>query len=368
MPYGPRSLKAVLALTHSNGSSALALPTSTSAASGWRHGSGSLLFDDLHKGQEADGRLATPRWQLTDYKLDPEAWSLPLAVPTPPGELRPHPMYHSRVLERLAPVNVSRVPSSEAGVTYRFTLPYEVAGFCTLLLPRGCPAGASVTFRHGECVYPKNNTLLPVEAPSIEGSATDIYTCRGDATGLSAHEISWRRLAVGGDASGAADAPDREAFTPSFTFSAFKYIEVSYNGADEGAPWSLPPPDAASLSCSRVGAGVDWTGDVAVAAADEPPAPGSGVTPAQRFNAVIAAARSTAIANYVMDIPTDSPQEEKRGWCGDSLATHRTYASFFDMRAAWIKWTEDVAATASVWKPAGAVPAKAPCIMTPGVW
>ena len=26
---------------------------------------------------------------------------------------------------------------------YRFTLPYEVAGFCTLLLPPGCPAGAS---------------------------------------------------------------------------------------------------------------------------------------------------------------------------------------------------------------------------------
>ena len=73
-------------------SSTLALPTGTSAASGWRHGSGSLLFDDLHKGQEADGRLATPRWQLADYKLDPEAWRLPLAVPTPPGELRPHPM------------------------------------------------------------------------------------------------------------------------------------------------------------------------------------------------------------------------------------------------------------------------------------
>lgn len=52
-------------------------------------------------------------------------------------------------------------------------------------------------------------------------------------------------------------------------------------------------------------------------------------TLADRFNAVVAAARSTAIANYVMDIPTDSPQEEKRGWCGDSLAAHRTLASFF---------------------------------------
>ena len=43
-------------------------------------------------------------------------------------------MPHSRVLERVQPVNISAVPSTAAGTTYRFTLPYEVAGFCTLLL------------------------------------------------------------------------------------------------------------------------------------------------------------------------------------------------------------------------------------------
>ena len=39
-----------------------------------------------------------------------------------------------------------------------------------------------------------------------------------------------------------------------------------------------------------------------------PPPPDSTTTPADRFNAVVNATRSTAIGNYVMDIPTDSPQ------------------------------------------------------------
>lgn len=331
---------------------------------------------------------------------------------------------------------------------YRFTLPYEVAGFCTLLLPRGCHVGVVAQLRHGECVDPHNNLLLPVEAPDIIGSATDTYTCRGNAMGMGAHEKSWRRLAVGGSAAiGSKDEPELEAFTPSFTYSAFKFVEVTYNE-------DVPAPDASSMRCFRVGTGFDWTGDVAVGAAGEtdpddssaptpatptealtrcgrvaenhnltlgcsggrlidkilfasfgstvgscaagfrdgtcsstgkiancsmdviakacvgktscvvpatvenfgqpcphvvkslaaevhcsgdpagraesckqscyddtlrppapptPPAPpgAAGSTPAQRFNAVVAATRSTAIANYVMDIPTDSPQEEK---------------------------------------------------------
>lgn len=92
------------------------------------------------------------------------------------------------------------------------------------------------------------------------------------------------------------------------------------------------------------------------------PRPKVATTPAERFNAVVAATRSTAIANYVMDVPTDSAAYEKRGWAGDSLATHRTLAAFFDTRAAWIKWTEDQAFTSSMLEPAGTVGMMAPCL------
>ena len=170
-----------------------------------------------------------------------------------------------------------------------------------MLLPRGCPAGASAQLRHGECVNRKDNLLLPVEAPYIVGSATDTYTCRGDATGMGSHEKSWRRLTVGGSAAvGSRDDPELEAFTPSFTYSAFKYVEVTY-GSEE----PLPAPTTASMRCFRVGVGFDWTGDVAVGerfatrTADEETSRFT-TTPAQRFNAVVAATRSTAIANYVM--------------------------------------------------------------------
>jgi uncharacterized membrane protein YgcG len=576
-PYGPRALKAVLAVTHANGTTVFAAPTLPGPQSRWRQHSGALLFDDLHAGQRVDGRQATADWETAVYAPAPPhagaaaaAWAAPNSVQGPPGALRPHPMPRSRVLERVLPVNVSAIaPSAIAppgGATYRAVLPYEVAGFCTLLLPPGCTAGTTVQVRHGECVDPKTNELCPVEAPHITDSAMDTYTCRGNATGMGAHDVSWRRLALSGNASDDAnDQPEREAFTPAFTYSAFKYLDLTYydappseagaaatgGGGGGGGSSRLagrpgpPALDLPLLSCLRIGTGFDHTGDVVVAGPvitsgaggalrgagggallaavaplppdrcgrvqehrnlilgcpdgqtidqvlfasfgstagncsagfhagmcpttgeigsasrsvavaqaaclgqsscvipatqgtfdipghgdpcphfpktlavearcsgeapgsscaqscydDEhphpspgptppgppspgpppsppspgpppsPPSPGpppsppppATTTPAQRFNAVVAAARSTAIANYVMDIPTDSPQEEKRGWCGDSLATHRTYAAFFDMRAAWIKWTEDQAFTSSMLQPVGTMTSTVPCI------
>ena len=152
-PYGPRSLKAVLALTHANGTTVFAAPTLPGSQSSWRQHNGALLYDDLHAGQRVDSRQATAGWQSMGY-AHADAWAVPSSVPGPPGFLMPHPMPRSRVLERLLPANISSVsPSSIAppgGVTYRVVLPYEIAGFCTLLLPPGCAAGATVQVRHGE--------------------------------------------------------------------------------------------------------------------------------------------------------------------------------------------------------------------------
>ena len=242
-PYGPRSLKAVLVLTHTNGISTHALPTTHGVGSSWRHSSGSLVFDNLHGGQGVDGQRAKPLWESIGYHADAEVWAAPAAVAGPPGQLRAHPMHHSRVLERLAPANVSAVPPSAsadgeaaaataaATATYLFSLPYEVAGFCTLLLPRGCPAGVSVRIRHGECVA-SNNTICPLQEQSADRDAVNEYACRGDAMGMGAHDTSWRRLAVGGNATDSTkDDPSIEAFTPAFWYSAFKYIEVAYSAS-----------------------------------------------------------------------------------------------------------------------------------------
>ena len=503
--YGPRSFKAVLVLTHANGTTAHALATIPGPEGGWRHGSGSLTFDDLHHGQATDGRLATPGWESVDYKIDNGVWAVASSVSGTPGRLTAHPMPHTRVLERVRPLHVAAVPSAAPGTTYRFTLPFELAGFCTLLLPRGCSRGTSVQIRYGECVDPAANTLCPVKAEGTSYGRYDSYVCRGNTTGMGPHDVSWRHLAIGANTESGL-----EAFTPAFQFSAFKYVEVTY---PHGA--SVAPPRTSSLTCLRIGTSFDWTGDVAVAAGkhldhssreddriandlldlatppriahcgrveenhnltlgctdghaiekvlfasfgttigncsdgfgegncsttgkigsastsmavveqaclgqstctvpatvlnfaggsgpgsnpcphvvkslaaeivcsgSDPPTcqgscyddtlkpaptpapqpPNDDTTAAERFNAVVNATRSTAIGNYVMDFPTDSPQEEKRGWTGDSLATHRTYAAFFDMRAAWIKWTEDQAYTSSMLSPTGTVPMTVPCL------
>jgi hypothetical protein len=163
------------------------------------------------------------------------------------------------------------------------------------------------------------------------------YIARGDASGLGAHDRSWRQLALHGNTSAAAAAgsiggtgrdttlpseldggDDLEAFTPAFQFSAFRFVQITYDWPILAAT-PFPALDAASLACFRIGAGFDWTGDVAVAG--DGGGGGGGVTlphghdggtrasAAQRFNTVVAATRSTAISNYLMDVPTDCPRE-----------------------------------------------------------
>ena len=99
-------------------------------------------------------------------------------------------------------------------------------------------------------------------------------------------------------------------FGAAFQFSAFRFVQVTYEWPASAAP--VPAPSAQSLACYRIGAGFDWTGDVVVAADDEAQSDSSeGVTtPAERFNTVVVATRSTAISNYLMDVPTDCPHRK----------------------------------------------------------
>lgn len=391
VPYGPRSLKAVLVVTLEDGSNVFVSPTcsgTTGRTCSWRHGSGTTVYEDLHTGQIGDGRLATPGWESTEF-VPSSDWKVPTTVAGPPGELRPHPMQRSRVLEIVRPITVAPVmdePSSlDSGATYRFTLPHEVAGFCTLLLPSDAPAGMKAEFRHGEAVDMGTGLLVDVECTGSLGPQHGLhcvrmsYIARGDASGMSAHDKSWRQLAQPGNISIShteafgsdgtiIDSKDVEAFTPAFQFSAFRFIQVTYSQTGAG----FKGPDDSSLACYRIGTSFDWTGDVKVAAG---PAQGglqrsvknaAGTTAAERFNVVVAATRSTAVSNYLMDVPTDCPHREKRGWTGDSAVSQYAVSSFFDMRAAWTKWIDDIVFTQSMLQrdggPPGNMPTIVPCI------
>ena len=323
-------------------------------------------------GHIIDARKATPGWENTHYNSTIYGGFIPAhSVDGPPGKLQPHPMQRSRVLEEVRPISaVPVVANGSTSVTYLFTLPYEIAGFCTLLLPRDAPVGLRVRFRHGEAIDTATGRVVDspcvLNPPHGSGCEHSSYVARGDALGMGTHEKMWRRLAISGSADGA-DDDAREAFTPAFQYTGFKFIEVSsslgevaYAGPDLG----MSSPNISSLVCHRIGVGFDWIGDVAVSATVSQSRPFGGTinhstqatTAAQRFNRVVAATRATAIANYVFDLPTDCPTREKRGWTGDAAATHRTLASFFDMRAAWTKWTDDMIYTQSLLQPAGTVP------------
>jgi hypothetical protein len=190
------------------------------------------------------------------------------------------------------------------------------------------------TLRHGEAVDMGTGLLVDVEctgslAPDHGlGCVHMSFIARGDATGMSAHDLSWRQLALRNNASAIPNATEAEleAFTPAFQFSAFRFIEVTYDMTYEddhrqseataagAAISSFQPPDKTSLACHRIGAGFDWIGDVVVAppvaadaavatasngeSQDHEASGGGATTAAHRFNAVVAATRSTATSNY----------------------------------------------------------------------
>ena len=101
LPYGPRSLKAVLVIHHANGTVVHAVPTCSAdtavhASCDWRHGGGPTVHEDLHTGQVADARLAVPGWDTAQPAAAVAGWAVPASVTGPPGVLMAHPVQRSR--------------------------------------------------------------------------------------------------------------------------------------------------------------------------------------------------------------------------------------------------------------------------------
>ena len=114
-------------------------------------------------------------------------------------------------------------------------------------------------------------------------------------------------LVLRGDAAG-------EAYTPTFTYHGFRYVQI------EGWPDAAPPPDASSLTALFVHSAVKKTGSVVF---NESLAILNGIQTAYIF---------TQLSN-MHSHPTDCPTREKRGWTGDSQLTSGGAALNFDALA-----------------------------------
>jgi alpha-L-rhamnosidase len=166
-----------------------------------------------------------------------------------------------------------------------------MAGLTTLRVS-GCPAGNNITLLHGEIL----NSDGTVDNAFFENgvSQTGTYICAGSVD-------------------------DTEVYTTLFSYYGFRYVQVTgYPGV----------PDEGAVTAHFVHSDVPQSGNFG--------------SSSSLLNAVQHATRSSVLSN-LMDIPTDCPQRERRGWLGDAQVSLDTVLANFDAAAFYTKWVRDLA-------------------------
>ena len=281
--YGSCPLRFLLQLSveYENGAR-----TEISSNGSWRASTGPILASDLQAGETYDARLERPGWDQPGF--DDAAWQPADAV-----DLADAPVRGRLVAQRSPTVQVTRTLRPEAitqpnpGV-YIIDLGQNMVGRCRLRV-RG-PAGAEVTLRHGEMLYP-DGTLYTENLRGV--AATDRYILRGEG---------------------------EEIFEPRFTFHGFRYVELTgYPGEPDlesvtGCVVHSAMAQCGTFDCSdpmlnRLQRNLNWS-----------------------------------LRGNFLSVPTDCPQRNERmGWTGDAEVFAPTACFNRNTSAFFTKWMQDVA-------------------------
>jgi len=276
--YGLPKLLLQMRIEHDDGS-----VTSVCSDDAWRAtDAGPIVANNEYDGEEYDARKLLGAWTEAGY--DDAAWRPADVLPAPTGTLSAQMIEPIRVVERIRPQGLTRLPSG----SHVFDMGQNVVGWCRLT---ACgPAGTQITLRHAERLQP-DGTL---DLANLRGArATDVYTLAGSGT---------------------------ETWEPRFTSHGFRYVELS------GFPGE---PTLESLEACVVHDDLRPTGTIR--------------TSSEILNRVHRNAVWGLRGNY-RSVPTDCPQrDERQAWLGDRLQVARGEAYAFDTAAFYAKWLQDIA-------------------------
>eukprot|EP01088_Endostelium_zonatum_P008986 TRINITY_DN2217_c0_g1_i1.p1 TRINITY_DN2217_c0_g1~~TRINITY_DN2217_c0_g1_i1.p1 ORF type:complete len:1125 (-),score=235.96 TRINITY_DN2217_c0_g1_i1:25-3231(-) len=275
---GPISLKLALSITYTNGRT----ETIVSNLSSWKTHTGPIVANDIYIGETFNASMETPGWEHADY--NDARWERVITPnPVPTGVLTPQIMPKVQQIEAYSPRSITNPRPG----TYVFDFGQNMAGYCKLVV-RG-PPGTNVTLIHSEMIY-ENGLVQDIYGPG--NPMIDTFLIRG--TG------------------------DYERYETMFTYHGFQYVQV------EGFPGT---PSDSSLQAYFVHSALPETGQV--------------VFSNTLLNQIQHITRYASLSNY-MNIPTDCPQRERRGWLGDAQLSAETTIHNWDMAAAYTKFIQDI--------------------------
>ncbi len=289
---GKPCLKAQLRITFTDGS----VQTFASDES-WRTGEGPVLKNSVYLGELYDARKEQKGWNEAGF--DDRKWLKAKAEAGPGGQLIAQYIPPVRATKILKPVKMTEpLPG-----VYIFDFGQNFAGVPRLRVHG--PAGTTVTLRGGEDIH-ADGTLNYLTV--ITSQLKAMWNMDG-GPGCPKDPINVNAYILNGDGD--------EVFTPEFTFSGFRYVEVT------GFPGK---PDLNSIEGLRMNTDLQETGSFECSN--------------EMFNRIQTMVKWTFLSN-VFSIQSDCPAREKLGYGGDIVATAEAFSYNFDMSNFYRKVVQD---------------------------
>ena len=263
----------------------------------WRWTESPILRNSIYLGEKVDARKSVPGWNKPD--LNDSGWSAVKLYPAPEGALQSQPLPAIKVTKKIRPVKVTE----PAMGTYIVDMGQNFGGWARFKF--NLPKGTTVTMRYGELLH-KDGTLNPMT--SVCGQ---IKNKPGFPDGEGPPSTAWQSDTYITAGNGT------EVYTPTFTFHAFRYIELT------GLPKAPKLDDIEGL---RMNSSVEPVGSFSCSN--------------ELFNRIQEMCQWTFLSN-IFGVQSDCPHRERFGYGGDLVTTSDAFMLNYDMAGFYAKVTRD---------------------------
>lgn len=292
LTVGKPCVKAQLRITFRNGTTETIVTDQS-----WKAGEGPILTNSVYLGEKYDARLEQNGWNKTGF--DDKNWTAVKLEDGPKGQLIAQYIPPIRATQILKPVKITE---PKPGV-YLFDFGQNFAGVPRLKIKAA--AGTTVIMRGGEDIHP-DGTLNYYTV--IAGMLKEMWNLNG-GPGCPKDPINTNTYICKGNGD--------EVFTPEFTFSSFRYVEVT---------GLLGKPNLDMLEGVRMNADLQETGSFECSNA--------------MFNKIQDITKWTFLSN-VFSIQSDCPAREKLGYGADIVTTAEAFSYNYDMSSFYRKVVQD---------------------------
>ena len=250
----------------------------------WRWIPAPVTATGLYEGETHDQRRAVVGWATAGF--DDSAWSVTTSVPRPPEVRIVTPSAPPvRVIERLRPVTVERLP----GGRVRLDFGQNISG--KLQVTASAPRGHVIELHHAEVLEDGELATRPLRS----ATSLDTYVFAGDAS---------------------------ETWTPRFTIHGFRYAEIV------GWPENQDPKSGVEALVVHS----DMTRRGSFASSHEL---------LDRFHENVV----WSMRDNFVGLPTDCPQRDERlGWTGDIQVFAPAAVFLYDTTGVLSSWLDDLRA------------------------